>query len=162
MAPRHFKREAGNSPRFQAHWTIFLPAIVVAALYGGAWVFLLLAGKGEGALATLCLLVLLLVVPVLLVRAFLRYASFDLRVDDFSLKYRRGWFRPHWHKVRLDEVTGAHAVLSPVGRMLGGGALVLAREAGRPIRLNDVDSPERAAGEITRRLRETRSARALR
>lgn len=151
-------RDSENGLRFQAHWTIFLPAITVAALYAGVWVFLLLAGKGESALATLCLLVVLLVVPVLLARACLRYVSFDLRIDADALRYRRGWFRPHWHKLGLDEVSGARAVLSTAGRMLGGGALVLTREVGPPVRLNDVDSPERAAREINRRVRRIGSA----
>lgn len=162
MAPRDTKRVAENGDRFQAHWTIFLPALVVTMLYGGVWVFLLLAGKGESALATLCLLVLLLVVPVLLVRAFLRFATFDLRIDDISLRYRRGWFRPHWHKVSLDELSGARATLSPVGRIFGGGALELTQKVGRPIRLNDVDSPEHAARKISQQLKTIRSAGSLR
>ena len=54
---------------FKAHWTLFLPALVVALLYGGLWVFLLVNGKGDTALARIMLLVLMLIVPVLLVRA---------------------------------------------------------------------------------------------
>lgn len=162
MAPRDIQDVAEAGDRFQAHWTIFLPALVVAIIYGGVWVFLLLAGKGESALATLCLLVLLLIVPVLLVRAFLRYATIDLRIDDLSLNYRRGWFRPHWHKISLDELSGARAILSPVGSIFGGGALELTPEVGRPIRLNDIESPEHAARKVSQRLKTIRSAGSVR
>jgi membrane protein YdbS with pleckstrin-like domain len=142
-----------DTVRFKAHWTLFLPALVVALLYGGLWLFLLASGKGDTALARLMLLVLLLIVPVLLVRAYLRFASFGLLIRRQAIIYRRGWLRPRWRRVKLDSLSGVRPVLSPLGRLFGGGALVLTRLDHGDIRLYDVERPEEAARLISRRLR---------
>lgn len=142
-----------DTARFKAHWTIFLPALIVALLYGGLWAFLLVAGKGDTALARILLLVLLLVAPVLLVRAYLRFVSFSLLIGRQALTYRRGWIRPGWRRLQLDATTGVRASISPLGRMLGGGALIITRLDGGDICLYDVEFPEEAARQISRRLR---------
>ena len=142
-----------DTARFKAHWTIFLPALIVALLYGGVWVFLLVVGKGDTALARILLLVLLLVVPLLLVRAYLRYASFGLLIGRRALTYRQGWMRPGWRRLQLDALTGVRASISPLGRILGGGALVITRFDGGDITLHDMELPEEAARQISRRLR---------
>jgi hypothetical protein len=142
-----------DSMHFKAHWTLFLPALVVALLYGGLWVFLLVTGKGDTALARIMLLVLMLIVPVLLVRAYLRFASFGLLIRQQAVIYRRGWLRPRWRRVKLESLSGVRPVLSPLGGVFGGGALVLTRLDGGDIRLYDVDGPEEAARQISRRLR---------
>lgn len=142
-----------DTVRFKAHWTLFLPALVVALLYGGLWLFLLASGKGDTALARLMLLVLLLIVPVLLVRAYLRFASFGLLIRRQAIIYRRGWLRPRWRRVKLDSLSGVRPVLSPLGCLFGGGALVLTRLDHSDILLYDVEGPEEAARLISRRLR---------
>ena len=142
-----------DTVHFKAHWTLFLPALVVALLYGGLWMYLLAIGKGDTALARIMLLVLLLIVPVLLVRAYLRFASFGLLIRRQALIYRRGWLRPRWRRVKLDSISGVRPVLSPLGRLFGGGALVLKRHDDRELRLYDIDGPEDAARQISRRLR---------
>lgn len=139
--------------RFKAHWTLFLPALVVALLYGGLWLFLLASGKGDTALARLMLLVLLLIVPVLLVRAYLRYASFGLLIRRQAILYRRGWLRPRWRRLKLESLSGVRPVLSPLGRFFGGGALVLTQIDHREIQLYDIEGPDEAARQISRRLR---------
>ena len=88
-----------GATRHKAHWTIFLPAICIALLYGGSWVFLLGAGRGDTGLARIALLVLMMVVPVLFVRAYLRYQSFGLLIGRQAITYRRGWVRPSWHQI---------------------------------------------------------------
>ncbi len=153
MTPQDTTQTLEDTLRFKAHWTLFLPALVVALLYGGSWVFLLLTGKGDTALARLVLLVLLLIVPVLLVRAYLRFASFGLLIRRQVLLYRRGWLRPRWRRVKLDSLSGVRPVLSPLGGLFGGGALVLTRLDHGEIRLYDIDGPEEAARQISRRLR---------
>ncbi len=150
-------QDSGQSPedtaRFRAHWTIYLPTLIVALLYGGLWVFLLAMGKGDTALARILLLVLLLVVPVLLVRAYLRFVSLGLVIGRRALTYRQGWMRPGWRRLQLDAVTGVRASISPLGRILGGGALIVMRFDGGDITLYDVEFPEEAARQISRRLR---------
>lgn len=153
MTPQDTTQTLEDTVRFKAHWTLFLPALVVAFLYGGLWVFLFLTGKGDTALARLMLLVLLLIVPVLLVRAYLRFASFGLLIRRQALVYRRGWLRPRWRRIKLDSLSGVRPVLSPLGGLFGGGAIALTRLDHGEIRLYDIDGPEEAARQISRRLR---------
>lgn len=153
MTSRDSKQTLEDTVRFNAHWTLFLPAFVVAGLYGGLWVFLLASGKGDTALARLMLLVLLLIVPVLLVRAYLRYVTFGLLIRRYALVYRRGWWRPRWRRIKLENISEVRPVLSPLGRLFGGGALDLTRIDHADIRLHDIDGPEEAAQQISRRLR---------
>ena len=153
MTPQNSMQDKDDTVRFNAHWTIFLPALTVAFIYGGLWVFLLIAGKGDTALARLLLLVLLLVAPVLLVRAYLRLASFRLHIARQALSYRRGWIRPRWRRLQLNSLTGVRANLNPLGRIFGAGTLILTRLDGADIRLHDVASLEQAAKQISRRLR---------
>lgn len=153
MTPLYSTDTQDGTLRFKAHWTIFLPAIVVGLLYGGLWVFLLVVGKGDTALARILLLVLVLAVPVLLVRAYLRFASFGLLIGRRALSYRRGWIRPGWHRLQLNSLTGVRASMNPLGRALGGGALIFTRLDGGDVSLYDVESPQEAARQISRRLR---------
>lgn len=139
--------------RYFAHRTIFLPAIIVALIYGGVWVLLLAVGQGDSALATLSLLVLLMVVPILIVKAYLRYVTFELRIARNSLRFHDGWIRPRWRTVSFDELDSAMATRTAIGNLFGGGALTLSRTAEKPIRLFDVAFPEKAARQINKRLR---------
>jgi hypothetical protein len=83
----------------------------------------------------------------------LRFASFGLLIRRQAIIYRRGWLRPRWRRVKLDSLSGVRPVLSPLGRLFGGGALVLTRLDHGDIRLYDVERPEEAARLISRRLR---------
>lgn len=159
MTPRNSTQAKDDSVRFDAHWSIFLPAMTVALIYGGLWAFLLAAGKGDTELARILLLVLLLVAPVLLVRAYLRMASFSLHIGRNVLSYRRGWIRPRWHRLQMNSLTGVRASTNPLGRILGGGALIITRLDGSDIRLYDVASPEHAVRHISRRLRISQARR---
>lgn len=157
MTALNSMQDKDGTVRFNAHWTIFLPALTVAFIYGGLWVFLLIAGKGDTALARILLLVLLLVAPVLLVRAYLRQASFSLHVGRHVLRYRRGWLRPRWRQLQMNSLTSVRASANPLGRILGGGALIITRLDGSDIALYDVASPEQAARQISRRLRSSQA-----
>lgn len=150
-------QDEDDTVRFKAHWTIFLPALTVAFIYGGLWVVLLIAGKGDTALARILLLVLLLVAPVLLVRSYLRLASFSLHIGRQALSYRRGWIRPRWRRLQLSSLTGVRASMNPLGRIFGAGTLILTRFDGGDIALHDVAWPEQAARQIARRLRITQA-----
>ncbi|MBZ0216349.1 MAG: hypothetical protein K8F25_07350, partial [Fimbriimonadaceae bacterium] len=57
----------------RAHWSLFLPSVVVALIYGLAWLMLAMVGQGGGGLAKIMFLVLVIAPPVLLAHAFLRY-----------------------------------------------------------------------------------------
>lgn len=157
MTPSNSSGTQDGLARHEAHWTLFLPAIIVALLYGGLWVSLLAAGKGDTALARVLLLVLLMVVPVLLVRAYLRFQSFGLLIGRQALTYRRGWVRPRWHRIQMDSLASVRAVLNPLNRLFGGGALEFTGVDGRKFRFYDLKAPEQAARQISRRVRVMRS-----
>lgn len=149
-------RQDGTT-RHKAHWTIFLPAIFIALLYGGSWVFLLAAGKGDTALARILLLVLMMVVPILFVRAYLRFQSFGLLIGRQAITYRRGWVRPSWHRIQMDNLTGVRAVHTPLSKYFGGGALEFTGVDGRKFRFYDLKDPDEVASQISRRVRVVRS-----
>jgi uncharacterized membrane protein YdbT with pleckstrin-like domain len=146
-----------GTARHKAHWTIFLPAIIVTALYGGSWLLLLAAGKGDTALARILLLVLLMVVPILFVRAYLRFQSFGLLIGRQALTYRRGWVRPRWHRIQIDNLVSVRAVPTPFSRIFGGGALEITGIDGRKFRLYNLKTPENVARQISRQVRVMRS-----
>ncbi|GAB4231631.1 MAG: hypothetical protein Kow0032_13980 [Methyloligellaceae bacterium] len=147
----------GDALIYKADWKLFLPAVIVAALYILLWLVLLALGKGETTLARAVLLVLVVGVPVLLVQAFLRYMSFELRLFRRRLLYRRGWVRPRWRRIALEDVADVRVAYGPLGRLLGNGALVISFHTGRPLRLADIGDAEDAARQISRRLRVLRS-----
>lgn len=143
-----------DKPYFRAHWTIFLPALVVAVLYGGVLLILLISGKGDSGLAKIMLLVLMLIVPLLFVRAYLRFASLGVQIGQDYIAYRQGWLRPRWKRLRLDDTAGATVKYGAGGRVLGGGDVVLVRRVGDPVHLLDVAEPERLARQVRQRIRE--------
>lgn len=138
----------GNRSVYGAHWTIFLPSLAVFLLYGGAWLALAAAGKGNTALAKISLLVILIIVPVLAVRACLRFMSLGLMIGQDSILYRQGWLRPRWRRVRANELSHVSAIRSPVGRMLGGGSVTFSRTDGSTIHLYDLADPEAIARRV--------------
>lgn len=146
-----------STARHKAHWTIFLPAISIALLYGVSWLFLLAAGKGDTALARIVLLVILMVVPVLFVRASLRFQSFGLLIGRQAITYKRGWVRPRWHRIQMDALGSVRAVQTPFSRFLGGGALEFTETDGRKFRFYDLKDPDQVARLISRRVRVVRS-----
>lgn len=153
MARRDTPPFLEDSVRYTAHWTIFLPTIIVALLYGSFWLVLIILDKGDTALARMLLLVVVLVVPVLLVRSYLRYVSLGLLVGKNAIVYRRGWLRPRWRRVHMNSLSAVRPVISPLGSLFGGGALIITRMDHGDIRLYDMSDPEGAAMEISRRLR---------
>lgn len=138
---------------FRAHWSIFLPALIVALLYGGSWLLLVALGHGDWALARLALLVAIFGVPLLLVHAYLKYSVLGLLIARRELLVRRGWIRPKWRRYRFGEVSAAAVQRGLVGRLTEAGTLVVTLRDGRRIRLDDLRSPDEAARQIQQRLR---------
>ena len=153
MIARSTGKSRGRRERFAAHWTIFLPSLVVACLYGGLWLVLLALGRADTALARLLLIVLVVGVPLLLVHAALRHRSCRLVIGDGELRCRSGWLRPRWRRIALTDIESAFALQGRIGRRLGGGTLVIRLQDGETVRLDDLDSPSAAARIIETRVR---------
>lgn len=145
-------KDRGQRDRFAAHWTIFLPSLVVACLYGGLWLVLAAFGRADMALARLLLIVFVVGVPLLLVHAALRHRSCRLVIGDSRLWCRHGWFRPRWRRIALADVDTVSAARSLFGRLLGGGAVVIRFKDGETLKLDDLDAPLTAARAIRMRL----------
>ena len=144
-----------NSQRtqYRAHWTIFLPALVIIALYGGIWLISLGLGRGEGGLARLALQVAILGGPLLLLHAYLRYHFLGLVVGRRELRYRRGWVRPKWRRVAIAEIVSARGGHNLFSGGSNAGPLVLTLRDGRRLRLDDMERAVEAAGQINQHLR---------
>ena len=91
MRPVRDRQPAPNGERrYGADRRIFLPAAVIAVLYGALWIAALVTGRGGTTLAQALLLVVVIAVPVILIRAWLRYRALELRVTGNGIRYTTG------------------------------------------------------------------------
>jgi uncharacterized membrane protein YdbT with pleckstrin-like domain len=133
----------------QAHWTIYLPSLVVAALWAGVYAW---AATREPALAgvkALALAVEALGLPVLLFFAAARARSLMAEVrGDGALHVRSGLTRATEVSVGLSEIASVRVRRSWVQRLMGGGALDVKTLSGERIMVNDLDRPEVVAASL--------------
>lgn len=148
LRSNEFDTRADGEPavmRKGAHWSIFMPTVVVAALYGGTWLLLALHGREHGALGRLLMLVCALGVPMLLVHAFLRYMSTCVTVTKSAVILERGWPRRQPITVVLGDVADAGTRRPLMGRLFGSGALIVKTRRNRRFVVNDLDDPDALA-----------------
>ena len=67
-------------PLFAAHWHLYIPTIIIAALYSLIWLMLFLTGNAGTDLARLFVVVMTVGVPLLAAHAFLRYQTIRIQV----------------------------------------------------------------------------------
>ena len=89
-------RQGPTKTRRRVFWrasafALFLPGLVVAGGYAGLWLFLSATGRGEGALARVCLLVLVIGVPLILAYAGLRLSTLGLTLRGAHLEVHPGF-----------------------------------------------------------------------
>ncbi len=128
-----------------AHWSIFMPTLLVALLYGGTWLLLASYGREQGALGRLLMLVCALGVPMLLVHAFLRYMSTCVTVTKSAVILERGWPRRQPITVVLGEVSDVDTRRPFMGRLFGSGAFIVSTRKNRRLVVNDLDDPDAVA-----------------
>ncbi|HXK54197.1 MAG TPA: PH domain-containing protein [Hyphomicrobiales bacterium] len=137
----------------RAHWSLFLPAILVAALYGCAWLILDWNDLAGGALARLVFLVLVAAPPLLWGHAFLRFYSIGVALTETHVLVARGWPHHEARQIDLGEIESATVRVSPLARMLGSGSLHLRMWDGTEIDAYDLKRPDRLAALIRERIR---------
>lgn len=142
-----------NEVRYRADPRLFLPAVVIAVLYGSLWLSVIVTGRGGTAFAQALLAVIVVAVPVLLVRGWLRYRSLELRVAPDGVRYTKGLLRPVWQEVPVRHIRHVRTLYGPAGRRFGTGALLLVLEDGARVRIADLADLDDAAERI-RALRE--------
>lgn len=132
--------DAGR-PVARAHWTIYLPTILVALLWAA---FYLRARFGEPempAIATLCLLVEAAAVPTLLLLAWGRARNLLVMPSSGDLLLQSGFPLKQEERVAMDQIRSVRLRRGPVQRLLGGGAIVVTLTSGKRIVVNDLDHP---------------------
>ena len=128
-----------------AHWSIFMPTVVVALLYGGTWLLLASHDRAHGDLGRLLMLVCALGVPMLLVHAFLRYMSTCVTVTKSAVILERGWPRRQPITVVLGDVAEVETGRPLLGRLFGSGALIVRTRKNKRLVVNDLDDPDALA-----------------
>lgn len=127
---------------------LFLPVAVILAGYGLLYLGLAAAGRGDGALARLCMIVVAFVVPFLLAHALLRNLTIAVQPMPHGLmlhagfpSLRRRWLG--WHDIAAVDVRRG-----PMGWLTGGGTLAMRLSDGSRVVVADLAHPDHAAALI--------------
>lgn len=139
-----------------AHWSLFVPALLVAVLYGAGWLALETTGRGGGALSRLVFLVLLAAPPLLIAHAFLRFHSAGVMVTGEHILVARGWPHQSGEQIPLSEVESVSVRASLLSRLLGSGSLHIRLWDGRDIDARDLSRPQDIVEALSGRLQVVR------
>ena len=126
----------------RAHWSLFLPSVVVALVYALAWSVLTFGGRGDGALAKIMFLTMMIAPPLLLVQAFLRFNSVGLALTKRHVLVAKGWPHMVGRQIDLKDISAIKYRSSPIGRALGAGKVVLKLSSGKSVSISDLRRPE--------------------
>lgn len=153
LKPLHPAADAG---RQRAVWrasplALFLPALVIAAGYGALWIWLSVNGRGEGALARVCLVVLAIVVPSLLAYAGLRLSTMGLTLRGAHLEAHPGFPARDPVIMTYAGVAGLSLRRGLSGWITGAGSLVIERDNGAPLFISGLKSPDAALADLEAR-----------
>lgn len=128
---------------------LFLPALVVAAGYGALLIALVLGDRGNGPLARVCMIVVVIGVPLLLAYAGLRLSTTRLTLHAAYLEAHPGF-------PARDPVTIPYAAVSGLsvrgglsGWITGAGSLVIDLENGPPVIVSGLSNPDAALAELS-------------
>lgn len=129
---------------------IFLPTLLIVSGYAAAFALLWVFGRGDGALARLCLLVLAIGGPFLVAHAVLR--RFTVRVDvmPHAVYAHSGFPRNAPDEIPYALIRRLTLRRGPVGRLTGSGTLVFEIAGGTSIAVADLARPEQALRAIGR------------
>ncbi len=126
---------------FRAHWSLFLPALVIGVLYLGGWGVTWISGGGSGSIARLLLLVGTVAPPLLIAYAFFRWRSIHIALYDDHVLARRS---PAGHPTHIP-ATIIHSVRlrrGLAGHLFDVATLVIRRTDGRRMVIPDVAGPD--------------------
>ncbi len=141
-----FEAEAGAVHR--ARWQLFLPTLVITALYAAAWLYLAQTGRSGGGLAKLVLLVIAVGVPLLTAHAFLRHQTIRVQARGDALRYHPGWPRDLPVDLPYALIERIWVKRGIAGRLFGGGTLVIELTTGARVAIADLSDPDAALAGI--------------
>jgi len=130
-----------------AHWHLFIPTIIIAALYFSGWLVLILLGRIDTSLAKLFVIVLALGVPLLTIHAFLRFNTTRVQTCDAFVRYHPGWPKRFLVDLPFALIDHVSVKRGLSGRIFGGGTLVIHLTIGEKIFVPDLSEPDRACAE---------------
>lgn len=134
--------------RTGAHWTIYLPSFVVALTWTGVYFWAIWQDPPLVAIRGIALAIESVVVPLLLVHAFLRARFLKAEIAEGMLHL--GWGFPYRRRLDLEigEISLAQVRRSFAQRRFGGGALALITRGGERYLIADLAQPEEIAAAV--------------
>ncbi|HEY4345604.1 MAG TPA: PH domain-containing protein [Parvibaculum sp.] len=146
----------------RAHWTIYLPSILVALVWAGIYGWAVRHQPVLAGVRGAALVVEALGVPLLLFFAAVRARVLLVEVrrsdggeGEAMLYARSGFLRPREVHIGAREIASARVRRSLPQRLFGGGALDLKTLSGESLFFTDLDKPEAIAQAMVRPVRET-------
>ena len=136
----------------RVHASVFAPAVVVAVLYGGAWLIYAAQGRGGEDFARLLLLICAVGTPLLLAHALMRYRAARIELQPAAITVSRGWPHGRGRVIPVGDVAAVRVRRSVFGRLFGTGSLELRLRDGEDIAVGDLGHPERIADALRAKL----------
>lgn len=130
-------------------FALFLPALVVAAGYGMLLIALVLGDRGNGPLARVCLIVVVIGVPLLLAYAGLRLSTTRLTLHAAHMEAHPGFPVRDPVVIPYSAVSGLSLRRGLSGWITGAGSLMIERGDGPPITVSGLARPDAALAELT-------------
>lgn len=128
---------------FRSHWQVFVPTIVVIAIYGTALLWLWSEGRSGSGLFRLSALVLAVGAPLLATHAFLRYQTVRVRIKRDRLLYHQGWPKDTVVEIPYELIAKLYVKRGLGGRLLRSGTLIIETIAGNRVAIPDLKKPGR-------------------
>ena len=132
----------------KGHWALFLPAIVIAAIYVAAWGLLVVAGEGGGELARLSLLVAVVAPPLIGAHAFFRYESVCLGVVGDEVVVNRGGYGSGAETIPVGDIAEIAVNRGLLTSATGMATVRLRLENGRVVDVPGLAEPDGVVAEI--------------
>lgn len=143
----------------RAHWTIYLPSLVVALVWAAIYFWAVEHRPVLGGVRAVALAVEALGVPLLLFFAAVRARVLivEVRRDESGeavLHARSGFARPREVQIGAGEIASVRVRRSLPQRLFGGGAVDIKTLSGESLRFADLDRPDAIAQALVRPARE--------
>lgn len=156
-SPMKRNDDAAGGARRRTVWrasalTLFLPGLVVAGGYAALWGLLYADGRAGGALARVCLIVLVIGVPCLLAYAGLRLSTIGLALRGAHLEAHPGFPARDPVSIAYPAVSGLSLRRGLSGWITGAGSLVIQRENGPPVVVAGLADPDAALADLQSRV----------
>jgi len=141
---RQGRAEAPFELKVGTHWTVFLPSLVIALLYGGLWLWFS-TGEATDGLARVALLVVAVGVPMLLAHAATRFFGAEIVVTNNSLIARPGAPKRTEARVLVGDVVEVSIQRGLIGRVFDVGTVIVTDRSGLSVTVPDLATPMRVA-----------------